>query len=769
MNPEIKTINQNKINHKVEILAPAGNFEVLKSAIATGCDAVYLAGKAYGARAYANNFTDEELIEAIDYAHLYNVKVFVTVNTVIFEDEMIDVIKYIDRLYLNQVDGVIVQDLGLASIIKRRYPDLRLHASTQINAQTINDVKTLKEIGFDRVILGREVSLDTIKEIRKNVSIEIEVFVHGALCMSYSGACYFSSLEGDRSGNRGRCAQPCRLKYHICEDNINNIDNLNNDLKGREETEKYYLSPKDLCTLDNITEIIKYVDSIKIEGRMKSKEYVSSVIESYKKVIEGYLNKEYYNLNELKYNMQIAFNRGYTKGFINNCNNDDFTNIETSNHQGVYVGKVESYLNGRVSIKLTKELYDKDSIRIVSKDYQDAITINGMQTKIGVVKKAFINEVITVRSHKPLYKGDEVFLTKREVNDVIEPKVLITGTMYTKDKRFYLEISDGTNKVVDSVSYQRAEKDLFERIKKQIKKTGDTIYQFTDIINNCDELVYVEIKEINEMRRNLLFDLDNARLTRYKNREINRKAVRLEIPTIPSYAGYSVAVSNKSQLDVVRRYQDDNNFKSNIYSRIEEKEDMWYYLPRVKNETKNSPSILAVSSNLGNRTLISSVYMNVTNSYTVRVLESLGYQKIGLSIELSKEKMKLLVDNYYKHFNRYPNLEVMIYGHYQMMYMKHCFLNKAKGYSKLHCGECKKDILINGKYAVFGDSECHLALLSADPVCLFSKIKELSNIGINNFLIDFTKENEEQIIECFKNLSERKNVGYFGHYLKEVL
>ena len=732
-------------NKRVEILAPSGNFEVFKSAIASGCDALYIAGKSYGARAYANNFSNEELFDAIDYAHLYNVKVFVTVNTLIFEEEIEDVIKYIDLLYINKVDGIIVQDLGLASIIKVRYPGLKLHASTQINAQTIEDVKTLKKLGFDRVILGREVSIDVIKEIRKNVDIELEVFVHGALCMSYSGNCYFSSLVGDRSGNRGRCAQPCRLAYKL------------------EDTEKYFLSPKDLCTIDNINEIIKYVDSIKIEGRMKSKEYVSEVVKSYKHVIDSYLNKEFYNVNELKYNMQIAFNRGYTKGFINNCKNSDFTNIDKSNHKGVFVGKVVNYANGKVSIKLTKELLDNDSIRIVSKDYEDAITINGMQSKIGNVKKAFINEVITIRCHKILYPNDEVFLTKRENNELIEPKVSISGKIYTKDNQFYLSITDGVHTVTSSIEYQKAEKNLFERIEKQIKKTGDTIYKFVELENLCEENVYVEIKEINEMRRNLLLDLDDERLNIYMNREINRKIVRLPIKDIKEYCGYSVAISDKNQENQLKSLSD---FNCNVYYRNANFKDEkgYLYLPRSGKDydIKN-----AVSSSLGNITLISSVYMNVTNSYTVRVLEHLGFEKIGLSIELSKKEIKALVDGYFKRYNRYPNLEVMIYGYYQMMYMKHCFLNKAKGYSKLHCGECKKNIKLNGIYQVFGDSECHLALLSKDPVCLFGKIRELSNMGVKNFLLDFTKE--DNIIEVIEDLSLGKNSGYFGHYLKEIL
>ena len=231
----------------MELLAPVGSFEVLEKAIAAGCDAVYLAGKQFGARAYAENFDYDNLIEAIKYAHRYGVKVHVTVNTLIFDNEMDEVMDYIGFLYVNDVDAVIVQDLGLASLIHRSYPDFAMHASTQINAQTLEDVKVLKKLGFSRVILGREVSIEEIKRIRDSkIDIELETFIHGALCMSYSGGCYFSSFEGGRSGNRGRCAQPCRKLYQF------------NGKKG------YFLSPKDLCTIDAVKELARYVDSMKI-------------------------------------------------------------------------------------------------------------------------------------------------------------------------------------------------------------------------------------------------------------------------------------------------------------------------------------------------------------------------------------------------------------------------------------------------------------------------------------------------------------------------
>ena len=262
----------------MEILAPVGSFEVLESAIAAGCDAVYLAGLNYGARAYATNFDSQNLIKAIRYAHSYGVKVYVTVNTLLFEDEIKDAIEFINFLYENDCDAVIIQDLGLASLIHSNFPSFDMHASTQINAQTLEDVKVLKDLGFKRVIMGREASLDEIKRIKENIDIEIEVFIHGALCMSYSGNCLFSSFEGGRSGNRGRCAQPCRKEYKF------------QNKKG------YFLSPKDLCTIDEINEIAKYVDSLKIEGRMKSASYVYEVVKSYKEALNKNINLDHVSL-----------------------------------------------------------------------------------------------------------------------------------------------------------------------------------------------------------------------------------------------------------------------------------------------------------------------------------------------------------------------------------------------------------------------------------------------------------------------------------------
>ena len=252
---------------RVELLAPAGDMTSFKLAINNGADAVYIAGKNFGARAYAANFTNEELLEAINYAHERDKKVYVTVNTVIKNNELNSCVEFIGILYKGGVDAIIIQDLGLASILKQVYPALALHASTQMNCLSVNHAKELKEFGFKRIILARETPIEVVKEIVSKVGIEVEVFAHGALCMCYSGNCYLSSVIGKRSGNRGRCAQPCRLPYELVKD-----EELAKGVK------RYYLSPRDLCEIDNIDELIKAgVSSIKIEGRMRKPEYVGLV------------------------------------------------------------------------------------------------------------------------------------------------------------------------------------------------------------------------------------------------------------------------------------------------------------------------------------------------------------------------------------------------------------------------------------------------------------------------------------------------------------
>ena len=250
---------------KVELLSPVGNMEMLYQAVHNGADAVYLAGKRFGARKYANNFDEKEIIDAIKYCHLYGVKVYVTVNTMIYESELDDVLEYLKYLHINGVDAIIMQDIGLISKVREYLPNLEIHASTQLHNHNNSGAKLLKELGVTRIVFDREMSIDEIKNI--NVDIEKEVFVYGALCVCYSGCCLFSSLNGGRSGNRGECVGSCRLPYNLIENN-----------KYIKTDGKYLLSTKDLNALPNLKTILESgVDCLKIEGRMKSPYYVGYV------------------------------------------------------------------------------------------------------------------------------------------------------------------------------------------------------------------------------------------------------------------------------------------------------------------------------------------------------------------------------------------------------------------------------------------------------------------------------------------------------------
>ena len=328
-----------------ELLAPAGSMESLKAAIAAGCDAVYLSGKMYGARAFANNFDNDELESAIKLCHLYGIKVYITVNTLIYEDEVESFLEYIEFIHKINVDAVIMQDLGMIDLVRKMFPNLEIHASTQAHVHNLEGTKFMEQLGLARVVLARETPIELIEEIKKNTNIELEIFVHRALCLSYSGQCLMSSLIGGRSGNRGSCAQCCRQPYDL----IKNNKKINKD--------KYLLSTKDLNTLYNIDKLIDIgIDSLKIEGRMKRPEYVYLIVSLYRKAIDSYIKKGRIDIKDEDIKeIKKIFNRQFTKGFIFHEDNNNFTNSYRPNHMGIDIGKVITYKNNKVTIKLSDE------------------------------------------------------------------------------------------------------------------------------------------------------------------------------------------------------------------------------------------------------------------------------------------------------------------------------------------------------------------------------------------------------------------------------
>ena len=366
---------------KIELLSPAGNFKSLYFAIHNGADAVYIGGKKYGARSYADNFNDEEIIDAIKYCHLYGVKLYVTINTIIFDNEVEEFINYVKFLHDNNVDAVIMQDIGMIKKVRELIPDFEIHASTQLHNNNESQIKLLEELGVKRVVFARELSIENINKINSN--IEKEVFVHGAMCVSYSGRCLFSSMNNSRSGNRGECVASCRLRYKL----LQNDEIL--DIK-----EEYLLSTKELNTINCIDRLIECgIDSLKIEGRMKSPEYVGFITKMYRNAIDSYYNgKKYIIDKENLKKMMTLYNREYTQGYLFGDYGNKLMNIKSPNHQGLPIGKVVNITKKKITIKLFEDLTQEDGIRFVEE--QKGMIVNKLYNEKGfLVKKVRKNNI----------------------------------------------------------------------------------------------------------------------------------------------------------------------------------------------------------------------------------------------------------------------------------------------------------------------------------------------------------------------------------------
>lgn len=651
----------------MEILSPAGNFECLKAAIMAGADAVYLGGKLFGARAFSNNFTDEELIEAIKYAHLYNVKVYVTVNTLIYEREVEKFLSYVDFLYKNNVDALIIQDIGMMDLIRKTYPTLELHASTQMHIHNIEGVKLVEKLGLKRAVLARETSIDTIKYIKENTSIELEIFVHGALCISYSGQCLMSALIGNRSGNRGSCAGCCRQPYNL----ISNNKKVND--------EKYILSTKDLCSLDIIGKLIDIgVDSFKIEGRMKSPEYVYMATKIYRTAVDSYLKTGKVKIDEKDIlDLKKIFNRNFTKGFLNNAKNDEITYSYRPNHQGVKIGKVIKCQNNYVTIKLTDELNINDGIRIgdvgfvVTNMYKDRKKITHASSGIiSIYCKDKLLENIDV------LKTTDYLLNKKikEEIDARKRKVMINAKVSVyKDSPIKLELSDNVNDITvlgSNVLKSINSPTSHLKIKEQISKLGNTIYSINSIEVNGDDDIFIPIAELNDLRRKAIDELNDKRLYKYN---YVKKEYSIELKDYEKENNYNILVSSVKEYEKIKSLPFKNIYlESDIYDLIDDERKV-LKLDRVINSYKDYDTKLLVGelgSVLKYKNVSTDYSLNVTNSYSVAFLHSIGVNKVTLYYELNKNQIINLVNSYINRYNKRPNLELIIYGRVEAMISK---------------------------------------------------------------------------------------------------
>lgn len=719
---------------KPELLVPAGNMEALNQAIHNGADAIYIGGKNFGARKYANNFTNDEIKEATKICHLYDVKLYITMNTLIKNEEVDDFIDQVEYLYKIGVDAIIMQDFGMICLVREKFPNLEIHASTQANNSSIDTINLFHEIGVKRIVLSRELTKDEISKI--NTNIEKEVFIHGALCISYSGCCLMSSMIGTRSGNRGECAGSCRLPYSL---------EHNGTITS---SHKYLLSTKELNTSRKLDEIISLgIDSLKIEGRMKSPQYVGMITKFYRNIID---KNEKFNIDKQEEKLKTIFNRGFTQGHIFNIKNDDIINNQSPNHIGLKIGKVLEVTPKKIKIKLEKKLNQLDGIRFLESG--KGLIVNYLYDKNLKLTSTcddvcYIDNKINLQSLDTVSKTQDNKLIK-ELNSYEKKKINISMNVFAKiEQDLTIIIDDKKNKViVKSNKVQKAKTQPIdkEKIKYQLMKLGDTPFKCNDIKLICDDNIFISIKELNELRRNAIEQLIKKR-TQNKNNLIIKEPIFSEIKNIKSNNLKCANVYNEQQLLMCKKLGFDEIYvPSKLYSKYKNDKKVYNTVPRCNFNISNKldeKSLVNDYLNPNNKELIADYGMNIYNIYTAYYLYKLGFKKLTLSCELSQINYEEFINEFYNKFKTWPNIDIICYGRVENMLIKNNILNINKDDFSYNLIDIKKR-----KFPVYFDGiNTHIMNYENKKISIDKKLKNKVNI---RFL--FYNESIEEIKNIVK-------------------
>lgn len=658
---------------QVELLAPAGDMDSLLAAVNNGADAVYIGGKKFGARKFAHNFDEQELKEAIQVCHTHGVKLYVTVNTLIHDTELEDALQELKFLYEIGVDAVIIQDIGLIRLARKYLKNLELHASTQMHTTNEEALQELKELGIKRAVLAREMTKEEIASL--DTDLELEVFIHGALCVSYSGQCLFSSLVLNRSGNRGECAGMCRLPYRL------KVDGTVQKKEG-----SYLLSPKELMTLPKLKEILDLdkISSFKIEGRMKNATYVGYVTKLYRTAIDAYYNRKEYSLSTTEENnLKSLFNREFTLGHFFQKSKKDLMNPSSPNHLGSELGKVTKVTKDKIQILLTEDLYQEDGIRfangtgmVANKIYQNGFLVREGKTGsiVEVDNKVNLTETGQVRK---TYNAK----LEQEMKEVPERKQAIQITVEAIiGKPLKVTVSDGTHTAMASsyiVEKAKTAPVTKERIAYQMEKLGGTSYVATEIHVNSSPNAFIPIGNLNDVRRKAIDELERQE-TKTKTVSLNwhlpkrtsEMVTNIE-PTI------SVSVKSKEQLEAVLSLEPDRVYVSDekLYQEYRERKNVYYRYPKVHPNYQEKERV--VIGELGGFTnnpkeMIVDYTLNAYNHETVhQYLKKANL--VGLSVELTDGEIETLLETYYDVYGTLPAVELLVYGRTELMMIKNDF------------------------------------------------------------------------------------------------
>jgi len=756
------------MGREIEILAPAGSYDSLKAAIAAGADAVYIGGTRFGARAYADNLEQDKMLEVIDYVHLHGRKIYMTVNTLLKESELQkELYDYLLPYYKHGLDAVIVQDIGVLQYIKKYFPDMPIHASTQMTVNDVLGAKFLEKLGVERVVTSREMNIEEIKAIAEQTKLEIESFVHGALCYCYSGQCLYSSLIGGRSGNRGQCAQPCRLPYRV---------------EG-EKKAQYILSLKDICTLEYIPEILEAgICSLKIEGRMKKPEYVALVTAMYRKYVDLYLKKGKKGFKvdpKDKEKLLDLYNRGGSHGgYYHTRNGKEMVSIHRPNHAGVPALKVLK-VNGKTVT--AKALIDMNAGDIIEMPDQKENYTFANSAKIGQTitftthqKQSISKDMVLNRTrNESLIQEIKENIFEKKIKEKINGKLILSTTNFAR-----LEISYKDKEViVYGVKAEEAKNQPMDatRIEKQMRKTGNTEFEFENLSIELEGNLFVPMQQLNELRREGLETLEKVVLGDYRR---DNALLKIDEEVV-------IGVKN-------------NNFKISVY--VEEKEQfetvlLSKFVDRVYLDS-NAIQKVWLSKELKEcvqkaHAYDKEIYLafpHIFRSHTIEKFHS-NYNNIvesGLDGILIRniESYEFLVEHGYQgnivndhnlyEFNTYAkdfwakrnveshtaalelnfrelqdvgleNSELVIYGYLPMMVSAQCIQKTTTG-----CKHTQGRIAFTDRYqktfvAKNQCDYCYNVIYNTSPLVLLDQRKEIEELAPKALRLHFTIEDQKQV------------------------
>lgn len=786
---------------RVEILAPAGSMECLKAAVAAGADAVYTGGALFGARAYAHNLTEEELLEAIDYVHLHGRRLYLTVNTLIKDREMEkQMYDYLLPYYRQGLDAVIVQDIGLFRFIRKHFPDLPIHASTQMTLTGVDGAKFLEKEGAQRIVTSRELSMAEVKKIANETELEIESFVHGALCYCYSGQCLFSSFIGGRSGNRGQCAQPCRLLYQTPE----------------AKKPQYLLSLKDICTLELIPEMIESgIYSFKIEGRMKKPEYAAAVAFQYRKYADLYLKyyeecpagedpaayamKRYRVREEDRQMLLDLYNRGgFHTGYYHTQNGREMVSLNRPNHAGVPAVKVLAKKGRNVTAKALTDLYPQDIIELPMRKGREKAD---NYTCKDAVRKG-MNVQIPVFADTP-FKRDEIWMRTRNstlidtlheefVNGKIKERICGTFRLYPQEaatltvKCRDAEITVTGEKAQEALSQPMSR----ERIEKQLRKTGNTEFEFSFLKAEIGEKVFLPMQSLNELRREALETLEKVICEKYrrsgevKDPEEDKTELSTEEEVL---SGWTASVRTAEQMEVIleeeaigRIYVD-----CTMFPRIWEKDSYVEWITKVHAAGKEIYLVMPYIFRERTRKQYEAAYNRIfgagwdgilianyesfaflkEHGYTGRIMtdynlyefnqesrkfwKEKGVFEFTAPVELTERELQDL---------RVKDGEVIVYGYLPMMVSAGCIQKTTRGCQK-KSGQTTITDRYRNPFVVKNECDyCYNILYNYVPLYLGDRMEEVYQIGPGRIRLMFTTERQQEVRQILSAYFEGKEL-----------